>query len=89
MDVFFVCTGPGRGRIEGSKCSVLVLFLDFFGSEMCLVAWWIWPGRLLVPGSNGALPNTSQNLQNNKIKIPSPRPPFDELENRLLFPYQT
>ena len=52
-----------------------------FESEMCLVAWWMWPGQLLVPGSNWALPNTLQNLQNSKIKIPSPRPPFGELKN--------
>ena len=85
----FSRAGPGRAHVEGSKCNVAVIFLDFFALEMCLGTCWMWAGQLPVPGSNGALPNTSRSLQNSKNKKSRALvPPSVNPKNDQLFPYR-
>ena len=70
IDVFLCARGLVEHVSRAQNAASWSYFLGGFGSEMCLVAWWMWPGQLPVLGSNGALPNTLQNLQNSKNQNP-------------------
>jgi hypothetical protein len=62
----------------------------FFLDQRC--AWWLGGcglGNYWSQEAMGPCQTHCKTFKIAKIKIPSPRPPFGELENLLLFPYQS